>query len=408
MAWRMMAVAAVSVLAAGAASMAGWTDRKEYDLVLKIRVEASPEKQLELLNQWKQQYPQSEMRQVRRELFLAAYQAMNDTGHMFETAREMVAEQPANLVGVYWCTLLTPAMKDAKPDVLETGNKAAHQLLAGLDNYFAASQKPEALAAADWQKQKAAAELLALRTIGYVQWKTADNAGAEKTFTAYLAKDAKSAEVMSWLGYALVAQNQPVAAAWQLTRAAASQDEEALPDIWRRKVDETAELLYRGYHGSDDGFEQLKAGALKSAFPPADFQVESAEAVNRRKAEEELEKQDPELAAWLRISRRLHAADGEKYFVDELKPQPLPWLRGVIVESTPTAKPSQIVLTLSSSATSEVMLTVSAPFANAAEPGTMIEFQGTADTFVKDPFRLNVLVDQDNVKGWPDAKKAKK
>ena len=95
-------------LLASAWTPAGWTDRSEYDLVLKIRMEASPQKQLELLDQWKRLYPQSEMRQQRRELFLAAYQASGDAAHVFETAREMVADSPDNFVGVYWCTLLVP------------------------------------------------------------------------------------------------------------------------------------------------------------------------------------------------------------------------------------------------------------------------------------------------------------
>ncbi len=176
--------------------MAGWTDRNEYDLVLKIRVEASPQKQLELLNQWKQKYPHSEMRQVRRELFLAAYQASGDVVHMFETAREMLGEQSNNFVGVYWSALLIPEIKDSKPETLDVGEKAARQLQAGLDTYFAPSQKPEGVADADWQKQKSAAGLLALRAIGWVAWQRGDFAAAENSFTAYLNQEPKSAR--SW------------------------------------------------------------------------------------------------------------------------------------------------------------------------------------------------------------------
>jgi len=400
---RLAALAAVSTLAANAASMAGWTDRKEYDLVLKIRVESSPQKQLDLLNQWKQQYPKSDMRQVRRELFLSAYQALNDVVHMFETAQEMIEDQPANLVGVYWCTLLTPEMKDAKPETLAIGDKASHQLLSGLDAYFAPNQKPESVSDEDWQKQRTAAELLANRTMGYVQWKTGDSAGAEKTFRAYLEKDPKSAEVMSWLGYVLAAESQPVAAAWQLTRAAASRDDEALPEIWRRQVDDMADRLYTGYHGDSEGLDKFKTAAAANAFPPADFQVESAEAVKQRKADEELSRLDPELAAWMRIFKRLTAVDGEKYFLEELKPNPLPKLRGAVIKCSPALRPNEVVLGLTSASAEEVTLRVSTPLPHAAEPGTTIEFQGTADTFIKDPFKLTVLVDKENITGWPEA-----
>jgi len=81
-----LALAACILLTPARAAESNWTDRKEYDLVLKIRVESSPEKQVELLRQWEKQYPKSEMRQARRELFLSVYQAQGDTAHMFETA----------------------------------------------------------------------------------------------------------------------------------------------------------------------------------------------------------------------------------------------------------------------------------------------------------------------------------
>jgi hypothetical protein len=402
---RSLALALLPFFAAGAWAMAGWTDRKEYDLVLKIRVEASPQKQLELLNQWKQQYPKSEMRQVRRELLIAAYQAMNDNAHIFETAREIVAEQPDSLVGVYWCTLLVPEMKDGKPETLATGDKAARQLLDKLDTYFAPARKPADMSDADWQRQKAAAQLLANRTIGWVQWQTGDLAGAEKTFTAYLQQDSKNAEITSWLGYVLAYQNRQIPAVWQLSRAAAIQQEGALPDVWRRQAGDLADHLYTAYHGDVDGLDKLKTAASAGPFPPADFQVESAEVIKQRKAEEELNRLDPELAAWLRISKQLNGPEGEKYFVETLKPSPLPKLRGTVIRCTPPAKPNEIVLGLSSAAAEEVLLKVNTPFAHAAEPGTQIEFQGLPDSFVKDPFRLTITADQENITGWPERKK---
>ena len=400
---RCLALALLPVLAATAWALAGWTDRNEYDLVLKIRVEASPQKQLELLNQWKQKYPQSEMRQVRRELFLAAYQASGDVVHMFETAREMLGEQPNNFVGVYWSALLIPEIKDNKPEILDVGEKAARQLLAGLDTYFAPSQKPEGTADADWQKQKSAAGLLALRAIGWVEWQRGDLAAAEKSFTAYLQQDPQSAEVGSWLGYVLAYRNQPIPAAWQLARASSMHGEGALPEVWRRQVDELAERLYITYHGDSDGLDKLKTASAASQFPPADFQVDSAEAIKQRKAEEALNLADPELAAWLRIFKQLSGPDGEKYFLETLKPSPLPKLRGTVIRCTPAKQPDEISLGLSSALAEEVVLKMSVPFPHPAEPGTQLHFQGIADTFSKEPFRLTVLADPENVVGWPES-----
>jgi len=399
---RGLAVALLTALAAAAAPP-GWTGRGEYDLVLKIRVEASPQKQLELLNQWKKQYPQSEMRQVRRELFLSAYQATGDIVHMFQTATEMLAEQPNNFVGVYWCTLLIPEMKDTKPETLDAGDKAARQLRAGLDAYFAPGQKPEGVADADWGKRKSAAGLLARRAIGWLEWQRGDLPAAEKTFTGYLQEDPNSAEIASWLGFVLARQKKPIPAAWQFYRASSIHDQGALPEVWRHQVEDLAPRLYAAYHGGTDGTDKLQAAAAASPFPPADFQVESADAIRQRKAEEALNQADPELAAWLRMYRQLSGPDGEKYFLETLKPSPLPRLRGTVILCTPDGKPSEISLGLSSAGTEEVVLKLNVPFANAAEPGTQIHFQGTADAFVKAPFRLTVLAGKENIDGWPEA-----
>jgi hypothetical protein len=322
---------------------------------------------------------------------------------MFETAREMLAEQPNGFVGVYWGTLLVPEMKDGKPEILEVGDKAARQLLAGLDTYFAPTQKPEGVGDAEWQKQKSAAGLLALRAIGWVEWQRADFPAAEKSFTAYLQQEPKSAELASWLGYVLAYQGKPIPAAWQLARASSMHEEGALPEVWRRQVDELADRLYTAYHGDSDGLDKLKTLAAASPFPPADFQVESAEAIRQRKAEEALNQADPELAAWLRIFKSLSGPDGEKYFLDNLKPSPLPKLRGTVIRCAPANKPNEITLGLSGAEAEEVVLKVSVPFAYPAEPGTLLHFQGTADTFTKEPFRLTVLADPENVMGWPEA-----
>jgi len=399
---RTLVLTACGLYAAASWANPGWTNRQEYDLVLKIRVESSPQKQLDLLNQWKKQFPKSDMAQVRRELFLGAYEALSDNAGIFDTAREMIADQPSSFVGNYWCALLTPEMKDMKPEILETGDKAAQQLLSKLDAYFAAAQKPERVADADWQKQKANTELLALRTIGWVQWQRANYPSAEKTFTTYLEKNPKSGEVTSWLGYVLAKEGKPIAAAWQFSRAASFKGEGALPEIWRRQVEELVDRMYAAYHGDLEGVDKLKTGAAAAAAPPADFQVESAQVIKARKAEEELMRSDPELGAWLKMYKQLTSADGEKYFLETVKPNPLPKLRGTVVRCDPPAKPSEIVLGLNSASAEEVILKVSVPYTYPAEAGTVLEFEGTPDTFVKEPFKLTINSDPEKISGWPE------
>lgn len=382
--------------AAAAAQAAVWTDRSEYDLVLTVRSEATAQKQIALLDQWKAKYPQSELRQVRRELYLAAYQSMGDSAHMLETAREMLSEQPDNMVGAYWCTVLVPGAKPS-PELWSAGEKAARKLLAG-----AGQSAPE------WQKEKKSAALLAHRTLGWIQWQRGDYEAAEKEFAAYLQTEKDSAEISAWYGMTLAAQKAPekvAPALWQLARAGALKEQGALADSQRRQVNALAERVYVSFHGDSEGLDQLRAAAAPSAFPPADFRIASFAEITARKAEEELKRTNPQLALWLNIRKQLEAPDGEKYFTETLHPAPLPKLKATVIRGTPADKPTEVFLGLSNGVTEEVVLKVASPLPFPAEPGTEIEFEGTAEAFSRTPFQLQVLSDKSKIDGWPARKR---
>ncbi len=394
-----------------AALAAGWVDRGEYDLVLTIRAEAAPEKRIALLARWKEKYPKSELHQQRRELYLAAYETLGDSYHMLDLAKEIVAVQPDNFVGIYWLSVLLPESKAPSPETLDAGEKAARQLLVGLNRYFSPERKPAAVPAEAWAQQRAAVERIAHRSLGWIHWQKGDYGAAEIEFTANLRQDPKNAETSAWLGAVEASQKQPekqVAALWHLTRAAGLRDEGALHDSQRRLMDTVSEQLYASYHGAADGLEELRTKAAADAFPPAGFNLESAAVIAARKAEEELNRTNPELAAWLRIRKRLDTDDGEAYFSQSLHNTALPKLKGTLLRFEPARKPSTLVLALSDSLAEEVTLQLSTAFPNEAEPGIALEFEGTADAFTRAPFRLTVTAAPDKITGWPEPPARKK
>src|SRR3954451_23635948 len=129
-------------LSFGVAHGQNWTDRKEYDLVLTIRSESVPQNRLELLDTWKTNYPKTDLREERLELYLAAYAALGDRLHMFESSKELLALQPSNKVGLYWSAVLLPNLDSPTAEAVAIGEKSAQTLLAGLDTYFAPDHKP--------------------------------------------------------------------------------------------------------------------------------------------------------------------------------------------------------------------------------------------------------------------------
>jgi hypothetical protein len=384
---------------------AGWADRGEYDMALAIRSEASAQKRIELLDRWQAKYPQSAFRQQRRELYLANYASMGDGARMLKTAREMLDEQANNPVGIYWCTLLIPEVRNAPPDVLDIGEKSARQLLAGLDTYFAATAKPAGASETDWNKRRTSAELLAHRTLGWVAWQRGDLDEASKEFRSYLDQSPTAGEITAWLGIVSAMQKEPekrVTALWYLQRAAALRGERALASDQARMLSGLADDVYTAYHGDKDGLEELKSAVAASALPPPDFHIETAAAVAARKADEELTRTNPELAAWIHLRRQLESADGAKVLAD-LQGKPLPKLKGTVIRVQPENSPSEVVLGMSQPLTEEVVLRINQPFPNAAPAGAELEFEGAVESFAKEPFTLTIAVDRDKIAGWPEA-----
>ncbi len=376
-----------------------WTDRKEYDLVLTIRSQASPQKRLTLLDSWSQAYPKTGLSRARLELYLNTYQALGDQPHMFDTAKQILVSQSDDPIGLYWVTVLTPQQNNPTQDTLAAGESAARKLLAENDTNFATSKKPASINDADWQKQKLAVEVLAHRTIGWISWQRANLGPAEEELTLCLQKAPGYAEISSWLGiiFASDGHKEPVAL-WHLARATNKELPSPLPEEQRRQVNTMLENMYASYHGSADDLDQLRKVSLSSAIPPAQFNIDSATIVNARKAEMVLSQTNPELAAWLSIRRQLEAPEGDKYFASDVQGKVLPKLHGTVIHATPLRTPRELILSMTEPSSNEpsspdVTLKLSAPLARPAPPGSTISFQGTGESYTKAPFALVVTAD---------------
>lgn len=382
------------VLAALPGTGLDWSDRKEYDLVLTIRSESSPQKRLALLDSWSQAYPKTGLSRARQEIYLNTYESLADHAHMFDVAKQILAAQPEDAVGLYWITVLAPQQPNASSEVLDAGDNAAHKLLANLDQCFATSKKPSAVSDAEWQKQKLKVEVIAHRTLGWACWQRGNLSAAEDEFSACLKKDSGDAEISSWLGIVSgIDANKQTTALWHLARATNKGLATPLAEEQRRQVNAMLENMYASYHGSLEGLDQLRKVSQGAAFPPPEFTIDPATVVNARRAEAELSLTNPELAAWLSMRRQLEAADGEKYFASDLQGKPLPKLKGTVLHATPLRAAREIMLSMNDSNTPDVTLKLTVPLPKPAPAGSSLSFQGTGDSFTKVPFALVVTAD---------------
>ena len=116
---------------------------------------------------------------------------------------------------------------------------------------------------------------------------------------------------------------------------------------------------------------------------------------------------DIRLASRARLGRvKQEAPDGEAYFAASLHNTALPMrLKGTLLRATPAGKPAELVLGVGDAAAEEVVLKLDAPFPHGAEIGTVLEFEGTFESFTKAPFTLTILCSQEKIEGWPAKRK---
>jgi hypothetical protein len=395
----------IAALLLSAGYGADWTNRAEYDLVLSVRAESSSQKRLKLLEEWNERYPQSPQAAARQVLHLETYEALGKPDQMLRVAREM-ARSSDSPIALYWVTLLAPVVGGGDEPSLLDDEKTVRRLLDGLDRYLG-SDRAETPQGEEYQARRRELERLARRTLGWLAVQRRDYRTAEQELTLALLANPADAQLSGWLGMVQLLGKEPgrrSGALWHLARAASSAGSN-LTEGDRRQFQSLVTAVYASYHGSTGGLDSLQSTAQSAAIPPAGFVVEPAESVAARKEEERLSQLPSMEAAWLRLRKQLESAGADSFFADSLRGKPLPKLRGTLVSASPERRPSQLVLAVGDSGAGEVRVTVTPPLASQAEPGTIVEFEGTAESFQREPFYLHVSARPNQIGGWPTAQR---
>jgi tetratricopeptide (TPR) repeat protein len=378
-----------------------WKDRAEYDLVQSALKETDAKKKLDLLNQWKEKYPNTEFKETRLEYFVDTYQALNDPKQMLAAVRDLLTQYPKNLKGAYWACALVVSQNSTAPADLDLAQNAARTLLA--------AEKPAGASDDQWKQNKPQMDILAYRTLGWAAMKRNDFVEAEGQFTKELKMNPGDAQASYWLGTAIRGQQKPERqseALYDFARAAAYDGPGALDPAGRKSIETYVQKAYTNYHGKDDqGFQQLLSTAKTNAFPPSDFKILSeAEVVGQK--EQQLASTNPSLAFWLKLKSALTASDGVQYFDTGMKgalipPAEHPLMTGVVISQEPARNPTKVVLGIEDPKVPEVTLKLDAPLPGRAEPGKTIQFRGVATGFTQQPFMVIFEVEKKNITGWP-------
>lgn len=385
-----------------------WKDAAEYDLYNSAVKEADPKKKLDILNQWREKYPNSDVKMLRLQIQLDTNRQLNDPNGMLDTAQEMLKEDPKDISALYWTNLLVVGQTD--PAKLELGEKAANSALSNLDTLFAAEKKPQATPEAAWKQFRSDVEVASRRTLGWVTMQRKNFVEAEKHFTEVLKLNPNDSQAAYWLGQNILSQQNPDRqsdALFEFARAAVYDGPGALPPDARQRALAYVTRSYNTYHGEDAaGLKDLLEKAKASALPPEGFKILSEQEVKDERLKKASEN-NPSLPLWVTgVKEPLLGDGGQQYFESkvkdfELPPPGQPLLQGSVVSQTPARAPKTIVLGIQDPKTPEVTLQLDAAMAGPAEPGTVIKFKGVATSFTKEPFMVTFEVEKKNIEGWP-------
>jgi tetratricopeptide (TPR) repeat protein len=381
-----------------------WKTQAEFDLFTAITKETDPKAKLQKIQQWEKEYPDTAFMAQRRTLLLTTYFQLGQAKEAVEVAKQILAVTPNDFSALYITVTLTQALagQNPTPAVLDQGEKAATALLNIND-------APANLTAAQWTTQKPQVQNLAHMTLGWIALQRKNWPAAEGELQKSLQIDPNNGTIDYQLATAIYSEKDPAktpAALFYFARAATYEGQGALNPAGRQTVMTYVQKAYKGYHGSDEGFNNLVAAAKASATPPGDLAIKSALDIAKSEManEEEWTKTHPQEAMWKGIKEALTGADGANYFGSSMKDAQLPVLKGKVVKLEPAVKPKTILLAMedgkSDGSTADATLKFEMPLPGSVEPGTELTFEGVPESYTASPLMVVFNVEKEKLHGW--------
>jgi tetratricopeptide (TPR) repeat protein len=381
-----------------------WKNQAEFDLYTAITKENDPKAKLQKLQQWEKEFPDSAFAKQRRTILMSTYYQLQQAPQAIEEAKKILADDPKDFGALYITVTLTQAAagQNPTPAVLDNGEKAASALLNVND-------PPPTMTPQQWTTQKPQVQNLAHTTLGWIALQKKNWQGAESEFEKSLQIDPNNGTIDYQLATAIYSEKDPAktpTALFYFARAATYDGQGALNPNGRQTVMAYVQKAYKGYHGNDQGFNDLVAAAKANPTPPAGFAIKSALDIAKAEManEEEWTKAHPQEAMWKGIKEALTGADGANYFNSSMKDAELPKLKGKVVKLEPATKPKTIQLAMedgkSDGSTADATLKFEMPLPGTVEAGTELTFQGVPESYTASPLMVVFNVEKEKLEGW--------
>jgi hypothetical protein len=418
---RIAVIAACCSVTAAAEKQLKQGESEVYNEVVKDLAVTNFTQALVDLDRWRQKYPDTDFGDERSALYVQTYAGANQPEKALDAVEELLSKdlnvaftgpagQAAIIRVLYNTVWAISKVANPTPAELSTGEKAAHQLMAydkPLPN-VSAEKWNEILAD---MREKAKAALLYIAMLPGIQAmakQPPDCSVAELAYSRALADYPDKAALSYELGRALNCEAKTMPekrgpAVYEFLRAATIDPTLGDARNDKKKIQAFADNAYVRLHGSDEGLEQLRQQVKQSPLPPTDFRIRTATEIAEAK-QAEFEKDNPQLALWMKVKSALSDNNGEQYFDRELKDTAVPQLTGTLVDAKPACHPREILVSVTPSDTeqpvrAEITLKLDRALSGRPELNTVFNWEGIPSAFTKEPFMLTMDAETSKIQG---------
>lgn len=362
-------------------------DPAEYNAYTSAIGQATPAAKAQAIESFLQTYPNSVVKGEMLEQLVGAYQATGDTAKTYDAAKRLLQVDPNNLRALIFVVYVSKQQAN--------GDQAKLDEAAALAQRGENATKPANMSDADFQKLKEVSgpifgDVIGADDIGKKDYKDAiTNYQAElhavkdptQTTKGLLLADTYA------LGNAYVQQDPKdlVNGIWYLTRAA-----QYLAEPYKTNVEQAAEYWYKKYHGSMDGFDQIKQLAHDNLFPPDSYKpVPAPPPPSPQQLAHNAVASTPDLDKGLSLADKEFVLangtpeDAQKVWaVLQGKTTEVP---GTVIQATADSVQLAVSEDAKQSQKADFTINMKTPLKEVPAPGTQATFVGTFDSFTQQP-----------------------
>jgi hypothetical protein len=389
-------IALAQAAAAGGQPSITIKDPAEYNDYSNAISQSSPAAKSAAIEAYLTKYPNSVVKVQMLEQLMAAYQAQNNMDKTLDAAQRLLQVDPNNLRALAITVYLKKAQAAQKSTPAEQQpllDEAAADAQKGL-----AAPKPADVSDADFQKLKDAVTPIFYSAIAMDDQLKKDYPGAEEAFKKELqavpAAQTQTGPALNdtyLLGQAYAQQTPPDLknAVWFLTRAAAY-----APPAAKDQIEKAAEYYYNKYHGSMEGFDQVKTLVTQSVLPPASYNPTQFTPPSPADQAAKVVASTPDLKTLNLNDKEFILFNGKPEDAgkmwDTMKGQTYE-IPGKVVSATPDSVQLAVTDDAKASNTADFTINMKKPLTTPPAIGSMVNYDATFDSYTQNPKMITLI-----------------